>query len=106
MERLTTRSYRFTILQSALRKLAVTQYLEGHTALVRHLQFSPDGKYLATASWDRTAIIWKVGDPFSTHKILAHAAGFVNQVAWSPDGAYILTRVAKQIKLWREVRYR
>lgn len=104
VEQIATRPSRFVTIQPALKKLTTTQYLEQHTALVRHLQFSPDGKYLATASWDRTAIIWNVGDPCTPHKTLAHPTGFVGQVAWSPSGSHLLTRVSKQIKIWTDVR--
>lgn len=90
----------------ALRGLMTTQYLNEHSALVRHLEFSPSGKYFATCSWDRTAIIWRVGHPFTVHRKLAHAAGFVGQVAWSPDGTYLLTKTTRTVKLWSaEVRY-
>ena len=34
--------------------------LEGHTNWVTSVNFSPDGKYLVTASWDSTARIWRV----------------------------------------------
>ncbi|KAG8685982.1 hypothetical protein FRC08_012796 [Ceratobasidium sp. 394] len=73
-------------------------------ALVKHMQFSPQGDFLATCSWDRTAIIWRITEtnvemflklyhPVST-------GGFVNQVAWSPDGSKLLTRTQKGLKLW------
>ncbi|KAG8932388.1 hypothetical protein FRC00_014651 [Tulasnella sp. 408] len=84
-----------------LKALKPTQELTEHRGLVRHLQFSPDGKWLATCSWDTTAIIWKVEGSLSQHRILAHAgAGFLSQVAWSPDGKYLLTRTLRQIKVW------
>jgi len=44
-----------------LLELEPTQDLSVHTALVRHMQFSPDGKFLATSSWDKTSVIFKVG---------------------------------------------
>jgi WD40 repeat protein len=36
-------------LRPKLLKLEATGALEAHQALVRHLQFSPDGKFLATS---------------------------------------------------------
>ena len=34
--------------------------LTGHTDVVSSLAFSPDGKTLATASWDKSARLWNV----------------------------------------------
>ncbi|WP_371865757.1 hypothetical protein [Dictyobacter kobayashii] len=36
-------------------------YVWGHTDLVDALTWSPDGKKVASASWDRTAQIWAIG---------------------------------------------
>ncbi|KAG9091772.1 hypothetical protein FRC06_000387 [Ceratobasidium sp. 370] len=91
-------------LKPGLANLQITQFLNEHLALVKHMQFSPQGDFLATCSWDRTAIIWRITEtnvelflklyhPVST-------GGFVNQVAWSPDGSKLLTRTQKGLKLW------
>ncbi|OJA11366.1 hypothetical protein AZE42_05152 [Rhizopogon vesiculosus] len=85
-----------------LKSLEATQDLAAHSALVRHLQFSPNGKFLATSSWDRTSIIFRVGEPCVPHRVLAHASGFVGQVAWSPAGVLLLTRLNRAIKIWTE----
>ncbi|KAG2136654.1 WD40-repeat-containing domain protein [Suillus clintonianus] len=85
-----------------LKSLEATQDLPAHSALVRHLQFSPNGKFLATSSWDRTSIIFRVGEPCVPHRVLAHASGFVGQVAWSPAGVLLLTRLNRAIKIWTE----
>lgn len=61
------------------------------------------GRYLATCSWDRTAIIWLVGDPFTIHRTLAHPTSFVGQVAWSPDGSLLMTKLTRSIKIWTTV---
>lgn len=40
---------RIALLQPKLKEIEPTQDLAAHSALVRHLQFSPDGKFLATS---------------------------------------------------------
>ncbi|KAH9048439.1 WD40 repeat-like protein [Lactarius hengduanensis] len=85
-----------------LRGLEPTQDLAAHQALVRHLQFSPNGKFLATSSWDRTSVIFNTGVPFTHHRTLAHPLGFVSQVAWSPSGKLVLTKLTRSIKVWTE----
>ncbi|KAI0783765.1 WD40 repeat-like protein [Abortiporus biennis] len=93
---------RVAALVPKLRAMVPAQDLAAHTALVRHLQFSPNGKFLATSSWDRTSVVFRVGDPFTSHRILAHPSGFVGQVAWSPNGTTLLTKLNRGVKLWTE----
>ncbi|KAG8919922.1 hypothetical protein FRC00_010735, partial [Tulasnella sp. 408] len=100
-ERFAPRPTRLAGLIPKLKALKPTQELIDHVGLVRHLQFSPDGKWLATCSWDRKAIIWKVEANLTQHRVLAHAgAGFLSQVAWSPDGKFLLTRTYRHVKVW------
>ncbi|KAJ6588705.1 hypothetical protein B0H19DRAFT_1367253 [Mycena capillaripes] len=94
---------RITTLRPKLLKLEATEALEAHQALVRHLQFSPDGKFLATSSWDRTSIIWRIEKRLLfSHRVLAHAQGFVGQVAWSDTGNMLLTKLIRGMKVWTE----
>ncbi|PPQ66540.1 hypothetical protein CVT26_009513 [Gymnopilus dilepis] len=83
-----------------LSELYCTHDLAVHSALVRHMAFSPDGKFMATSSWDKTSIIFRVGNPFTPHRTLAHPQGFVGFVAWSPNGKTLLTKMARGIKVW------
>lgn len=55
------RGSRFSHLIPKLKTLQPTQDLMTHSALVSCLQFSPNGKFLATSSWDRTSAIFRVG---------------------------------------------
>lgn len=70
---------RVSALVPKLQELEATHDLAAHTALVRHMEFSPDGKFLATSrcvhvfsincsyyecvssSWDKTSVIFRVG---------------------------------------------
>ncbi|KAH9836204.1 WD40 repeat-like protein [Rhodofomes roseus] len=96
------RASRVAALVPKLKALETTQDLAAHQALVRHLQFSPNGKFLATSSWDRTSVIFRVGEPFTAHRILAQPQGFVGQVAWSPNGTILLTKLNRGVKVWNE----
>ncbi len=66
------------------------QILNGHTAVVRHVAYRPDGKLLASAANDAKVILWDTSDPKSGVKFLASLEGAhesdVNAVAFSPDG--------------------
>ncbi|KAF8433293.1 WD40-repeat-containing domain protein [Boletus edulis BED1] len=85
-----------------LKALELAQELFPHAALVRHIQFSPNGRYLATSSWDRKAMIFRIGETLMHHCTLLHVRGFVSQVAWSPNGRLLLTRFTRGHKLWSE----
>ncbi|MEV7340514.1 AAA family ATPase [Streptomyces sp. NPDC093544] len=63
--------------------------LLGHTGAVYLTSFSPDGRTLATASYDRTVRLWDVSDP--THpkqlgKPLTGHTSWVSSAVFSPDG--------------------
>jgi WD40 repeat protein/transcriptional regulator with XRE-family HTH domain len=60
-----------------------------HGDRVQALAYSPDGRYLATASSDHTAVIWDATGGTELAR-LAHDAA-VADVAFSPDGRYLAT---------------
>ena len=63
--------------------------LLGHTGAVYLTSFSPDGRTLATASYDRTVRLWDVSDPTRPKPLGAPLAGhtsWVSSAVFSPDG--------------------
>ena len=64
--------------------------LRGHTSYIRSAAYSPDGKFILTASDDRTARVWNAATGQSVAELKGHTAG-VRSAAYSPDGRFIIT---------------
>ncbi len=64
--------------------------IEGHEDAVDSAVFSPDGKRIVTASWDKTARIWDAatGAPLL---VLSGHQDTIASAAFSPDGTRVIT---------------
>src|SRR5207248_8087414 len=60
----------------------------GHTQQIRGIAWSPDGKHIASASYDNTVRVWEVAEGGHVYVYLGHFSA-VYTVAWSPDGKRI-----------------
>ncbi|PPQ68153.1 hypothetical protein CVT25_014079 [Psilocybe cyanescens] len=87
-----------------------TTILEVHTDEVWNIEWSHDGAYLASASKDRTAIIWRRGkssidssaspQDWTAHLILRDHPYPLGCLTWSLDDSILLTSTEQFIKMW------
>jgi WD40 repeat protein len=77
--------------------------LAGHTRLVEAVTFSPDGRTLASCSWDYTVRLWDMGRRDGGHGaepvILPHdTTRFAT--AFSPDGSLLVSGGDQSLTIW------
>jgi WD40 repeat protein len=77
--------------------------LRGHAGYAWKVIFSPDGRYLASGSWDSTVKIWDVQSGKEVQTLRGHA-GFIYGLAFSPDGRRLASASGStrygEIRVW------
>jgi DNA-binding beta-propeller fold protein YncE len=72
----------------------------GHNDVIQTAIFSPDGKRVATASYDRTITLWEVATGKPTRSFTGHN-GAILSIAISPDGKLLVSGSADEtVKVW------
>ncbi len=74
------------------------QHLYGILVLV----FSPDGKYLASAGYDRRVIVWRLSDGKRMYQLGGHRST-IYKMAFSPDSSMLVSvgSYDRGIRIWR-----
>ena len=85
----------------SLTNAARVQVLSGHTDVVTSLSYAPNGRLLASGSWDKTVRLWDFAK--GTSLVLTGHPGGVRSVAFSPNNQIVASAgfpSDKSIRLW------
>ncbi|KOS44725.1 hypothetical protein ACN38_g4304 [Penicillium nordicum] len=78
---------------------AHVQTLEGHSRRVVSVTFSPDGRLLASASWDGTIKLWETATGALQQTLEGHS-GSIESVIFSPDSRLLAAGSGRMVQFW------
>ncbi|MDM8566550.1 ABC transporter substrate-binding protein [Candidatus Halobeggiatoa sp. HSG11] len=79
---------------------SLLQRLQGHTKRIKSVVFHPQGKWFASAGYDKHIIIWSLGKKFEK-KLEWKSSEKIRTLAISPDGKFLASAgTDKNIYLW------
>jgi small GTP-binding protein len=75
--------------------------LTGHRATINRIAWSPDDRWLASTSYDKTIKLWDWTNKNQTPMSLEGHRDWVSSVAFSPDGRYLASASGdNQVRIW------
>jgi WD40 repeat protein len=84
----------------SIKKGEVVVNLQGHKDVIHAANFSPKGRYVATASWDKTARIWDIETGQERVSLKGHEDA-IYSAEFSPDGQHLVTASSdKTARIW------
>jgi hypothetical protein len=73
----------------------------GHKAGVSAIEFSPDGKLLATAGADKRLLLWVLDSPSALPITMDNNNGFIWDIAFTPGSQYLIATCSEsEIRIW------
>ena len=79
---------------------SITTLSVGHTGPIESLDYSPDGRFVASGSRDWTVRVWEP-EGGATHRVFDGHEGEIHMARFSPDGSYLaVTSADKGLRLW------
>ncbi len=86
--------------KSATREVRLLHTLQGHRGSIWSVAWSPNGKQIATGSWDHSIKYWNADTGKLLHSMRGHK-NRVHKIAWSPDGKHLAScGWDGEIKIW------
>ena len=78
----------------------VIHSISGHEEIISQIKYSPDGKLLVSASWDKTIKLWNADNGELVDTLKGHRDG-INSIVFTPDSKILISGSEdKTIKLW------
>ncbi|MCC0179484.1 caspase family protein [Waterburya agarophytonicola K14] len=81
-------------------KQKLVKTISAHEDIINQIKYSPDGKIIASAAWDKTIKLWDAETGKLIDTLIGHQDG-VNTIAFTPDSQTLISASEdKTIKIW------